>query len=117
MKTAGKCAAIALLTAFAAPAINAATYEVLDPPGSQFAYAIVIRDKVVTGTYFSTDNLTFGFIFSPTDGYTSFAIPGMPPDGSMQPMALDGAGNVYGFYYGADSGSRSFVRHVDGTVE
>src|SRR4051812_30499070 len=99
MKTAVRRAAVALLMALVAPIINAETFEVLDPPGSVFAYATVIRNKTVTGTYFTADNVTLGFIFSPTTGYTSFSIPGATADNGLQPAAIDGAGNVYGFYY------------------
>ena len=116
MKNSGKCAAVAALTIFA-PAIYAETFEVLSPPDAVFAYATVIRDTTVAGTLFTTDNVSLGFIFSPTDGYTSFAIPGATPDNGPQPTAIDGAGNVYGYFYDPDGGTRSFVRHTNGAVE
>jgi hypothetical protein len=116
MKPAGMCAATAL-TMLASAIASAETFETLEPPDSVFAYAYVVRDKVVAGTYFTADNRSLGFIFSPAEGYTSFTIPGAPPDSGPQPTAIDGAGNVSGYYYDASGGSRSFVRHIDGAVE
>jgi hypothetical protein len=101
---------------------------VFDPPGStltEIPPARAINDfGAVTGDYWvcSTDLSTcavHGFIRNANGKYVSFDAPGSNPDpnfGGTYPQAINGLGEVTGYYGDSNSVFHGFVRRADGRM-
>jgi hypothetical protein len=83
------------------------TITTIDPFGSTFVSANGINDKGdIVGTYLNVNGNTDGFIWTPSDGYTSFSIAGAP---TTDINSINNKGDIVGFYVNAAGSNIGFV--------